>query len=101
MNLDEIHDEPIDFAAEGRAVLPPQHAGYGRFARTKVRVVPDVQTSAPEAKRRRGFVVRFVAWAEGLHRAWYLESEAQQRHVVEEDARRLGGRVTWGNDSYG
>lgn len=101
MNLDDLHEEPIDLRAEGLAVLPPQHAGYGRFVRTKVRVDPEVQTSAPKAERPRGVIERCVAWFEGLHRAWYLEGEARLRHAVEEDARRLGGRITWESDANG
>lgn len=33
-------------------------------------------------------------WAATFHR-WYDGGLAQQRRAVEEDARRLGGSVTW------
>lgn len=38
---------------------------------------------------------RLLAWLEEQHRRWYEGDEARQRHRVEEDARRLGGRVVW------
>ncbi len=91
MNLDELHEEPVDLEADGTALLPPQHAGYGRFMRTRVEVVPQPQT----LERRRGFVARWAAWLSDQHKRWYRSDEERQRHAVEEDARRLGGHVVW------
>lgn len=94
MSLDHVHDDNIDREADGHAILPPQHAGYGRFIRTRVCVIPDVQTSASE-RRRCSRIRRWFAWLLEQHRHWYRGEEERQRREVEEDARRLGGRVTW------
>jgi hypothetical protein len=36
---------------------------------------------------------------EALNR-WIVGNEAAQRRMVEEDARRLGGQVVWGDEGY-
>lgn len=50
-------------------------------------------TQAPELQP--SALVRLFAWIEERHRRWYASQIHAHRHTVEEDARRLGGRVFW------
>ena len=40
-------------------------------------------------------LVRVFTWLRDLHAQWYENQLRRDRRAVEEDARRLGGTVTW------
>jgi len=40
-------------------------------------------------------LLRVFSWLRDLHARWYQNQLRWDRRVVEEDARRLGGTVTW------
>jgi hypothetical protein len=55
-------------------------------------------TAHTRPRRRRKLIARFVGIVNAIreaHRQWYGDEMRRQRRVVEEDARRLGGTVTW------
>lgn len=75
-------DECEALYRNGERVRGPQHSGCERLkSRT-------VQTSARPGP---GFIARLLQEI----RARYGDALARERRCVEEDARRLGGRVVW------
>lgn len=48
-----------------------------------------LQTSA------RNPLARLLEWLTETHRHWYRDELTRQRRTIEEDARRLNGRVIW------
>jgi hypothetical protein len=66
----------------------PQHSGCARLR--------PMQTSArPRPSGAQGAIGRLFTWIRELHRSWYHDELARNRRMVEETARRFGGRVTW------
>lgn len=45
-------------------------------------------------------LVRLITAIRDAHRRWYGDEMRRQRRVVEEDARRLGGTVTWSDTPW-
>lgn len=52
----------------------------------------NLQTSATNSRNP---LVRMLNWLSEAHRSWYRDELVRQRHTIEHDARRLGGRVIW------
>jgi len=55
-------------------------------------------SARPAPRRRRKLIARVLGIVNAIraaHRQWYGDEMRRQRRMVEEDARRLGGRVLW------